>query len=122
MIVFFGEVSASAQRLKEPDMLSHRLLHHRMYRFGIMAVALAFVLQTVAVASMPAVSLSAGGEMVVICTSAGMKTVPLAQFLGIESEQNQDQDQEAPGAMPSYLWLVHAVHVGAQHYCHCPVA
>jgi len=79
-------------------MFPRRLLH-KMHRFGLMAVALAFLWQTFAVASMPVMSLSADEETVVICTGNGMKTVPLSQFLGIDSDQ--DPEQQPLGAMPS---------------------
>ncbi|KXU38312.1 hypothetical protein AXE65_01730 [Ventosimonas gracilis] len=70
-----------------------------MRRFGMIAVALALLWQTFAVANMPVVSLSADEETVVICTGTGMKTVPLAQFLGIDSDQ--DPEQQPLGSMPS---------------------
>lgn len=77
-------------------MLFRRLLRNRMRRFGTVAVAVVFLLQTFAVASMPLVSISADEEMVIICTGSGMKTVPLSDF-GIDL----DQDQPDTGTMPS---------------------
>jgi len=71
-----------------------RLPQNRMRRFGSLAVALVFLLQTFAVASMPMMRVSADGDMIVICTSTGMKTVSLSQFLGAAADQNLDQDQD----------------------------
>jgi hypothetical protein len=67
-----------------------------MRRFGMVAVAVVFLLQAFAAASMPVMTMSADKDVVIICTGAGMKTVPLSDF-GIEF----DQDKEAPGTLPS---------------------
>jgi len=75
-----------------------RLPQNRMHRFGSLAVAVVFLLQTFAVASMPLMHLSADEDMIVICTSAGMKRVSLSQFLGVSADQNLDQDQDADAA------------------------
>ncbi|EDV5273605.1 DUF2946 domain-containing protein [Salmonella enterica subsp. enterica serovar Mbandaka] len=79
-------------------MLLRRLLRNRMRRFGTVAVAVVFLLQTFAVASMPLVSISADEEMVIICTGSGMKTVPLSDF-GVDLDL--DQDQPGTGTMQS---------------------
>jgi len=80
-----------------------RLPQNRMRRFGSLVVALVFLLQTFAVASMPLMHLSADEDMIVICTSTGMKRVSLSQFLGVSADQDQDADtaQAAPDDMPS---------------------
>jgi len=72
-----------------------------MRRFGSVAVALVFLLQSFAVASMPMMRLSTNEDMVVICTSTGMKTVPLSQFLSAAVHQDADEAQAAPDAMSS---------------------
>jgi len=87
-----------------------------MHRVGSFAVALAFLLQTFAVASMPLMHLSADEEMVVICTGTGMKTVSLAQFLGTASdneEQPAPDTASADGMCPLCL-LAHQVAIVPQ--------
>jgi len=59
-----------------------------MRRVGMIAVALAVLLQAFGAASMPVMSVSQDGEMLVICTGSGMKVVPLAD-LGLELEVEQ---------------------------------
>jgi len=78
-----------------------------MHRVGSFAVALAFLLQTFAVASMPLMHLSADEDMVVICTGTGMKTVSLAQFLGTASD---NEGEPAPDAAASTAPNRHAHH------------
>ena len=58
-------------------------------RLGFMALMCAFVLQTFAMASMPAVSVAADNDTLVICTGYGMKTVSLSD-LGLESGTADD--------------------------------
>jgi len=55
----------------------------------MIAVAIAFLLQAFAVASMPVMSVSADADVIVICTGSGMKTVSLSD-LGMEPD---DLDQ-----------------------------
>ncbi|WP_158601676.1 DUF2946 domain-containing protein [Solilutibacter pythonis] len=80
-----------------------------MHRFGTIAVALAFLLQTFAVASMPLASISADKESIVICTGTGMKTVPLSGF-GIDIDQDQqDAGTMSSGGMCALCPLVHGI-------------
>jgi len=94
-------------------MFLRKQLRSKMRRFGRLVVAVAFLLQVFSAASMPAVRLSADADMIVICTSTGMKAVPLAQVLGIQTEQNQTapDDTASGGLCAACLLVYHAVAV-----------
>ena len=94
-------------------MLFRRLLRNRMRRFGTVAVAVVFLLQTFAVASMPLVSISADEDVVIICTGSGMKTVSLSD-LGADVDQDQpDTETMSSGGMCALCPLAHCVALAA---------
>ena len=75
-------------------MLSPRHFRRRLRHIGMAAAAFVFLLQTFAAASMPMMSVSVDG-VVVICTSSGMKTVSLSS-LGLTSDSDQDSPLTGP--------------------------
>ncbi|AYR19480.1 DUF2946 family protein [Alcaligenes faecalis] len=88
-----------------------RKLRTNLQRIGYIAVALVLLVQGFAVASMPMVSISTEDDTITLCTSSGMKTIPLSE-LGLILDKNQDQSDSgamSTGAMCVLCPLAHAV-------------
>uniref|UniRef100_UPI003D05FC93 DUF2946 family protein n=2 Tax=Alcaligenes faecalis TaxID=511 RepID=UPI003D05FC93 len=90
-------------------MPSRRLFHHRMHRFATAFVAMVFLLQAFAAASMPLVVISADEDVIVICTGSGMKTMSLSE-LGINLDQDLPSTYtQLPGSMCALCLFAHGV-------------
>ncbi len=79
-------------------MTPNRRRHGGKQRIGLLAVVFALLLQAVAWAHIPAVSISGDDEIIVLCTSSGMKTMSLAE---LDSQLDPDQDRQDPGLQTS---------------------